>query len=126
MKKPILLILWILMSLILPACATNPDGLSKYDRLEAEIQTTEKAFERAKANLASFERQAEEAGQWFEYKSQCKSNDGIWFCPNGAAANDRDKATTTEALVRSYSQEKFAGCGCTTTSEMREIMRRMF
>lgn len=126
MKKAILLILWILMSLFLPACAST-DGISKYDRLEAEVRTTEKAADRAKANLASFERQAEEAGHWFEYKSQCTSNDGIWYCPSGAAANNkRNEPTTTESLVRSYNQEKFAGCRCTTSSQMREMMRRIF
>lgn len=127
MKKPILLILWILMSLIMPACATNPDDISKYDRLEAEVRTTEKAHEKAKTSLASFERQAEEAGHWFEYKSQCKSNGGIWYCPSGAAASDkRSDPKTTEQLVRNYNQEKFASCSCTTSSKMREMMRRIF
>ena len=107
--------------------ATNPDGLSKYDRLEAEIKTTEKAHERAKANLASFERQAEKAGQWFEAKSECVGNSGIWYCPNGAATtNKRNAPITTETLVRNYKEEKFAGCGCASSSQIREIMRRIF
>lgn len=120
MKKAILFILWLIMSLIMPACATN-DGLTKYEQLEAEAKITGD-----NSKLDRFEREAEKAIQFFDYKRECMSSKGtVWYCSNGAASSQsKNKIPTTGRIIKDYRKEKFAACGCATAREIREIMRR--
>ena len=122
MKKAILFILWLLISLVLPACAT--DGLTRYDRIEAKAAITGD-----NSKLEAYEKKIERAGMWFEHKSECTKTAGqLWFCPRGAAAKDRRrnrKPISTDTLVRDYDQERWASCGCITASQMRDITRRI-
>jgi len=115
MKKPILVILWLLLSLILPACGTN----SSYDALEAEAKRTGDT-----ERLDKFERIAEKAILHFEYKNACIASNKIWFCPHGAQAKTRRHQPTIEEVVKDYQKEKWSWCGCSSQADMRRILNR--
>ena len=115
MKKAILVILWLLLSLMLPACA----GPMTYEQLEAEAEITGDD-----TKLKKFEADADAAAQWFEFKTECTTAKMVWFCKRGASASRRgSRPMSTEQLVRAYRREWAAGCGCATPGQMRELMK---
>ena len=118
MKKAILALLWLLLSLILPACAP----MMTYEELSAEAELTGD-----NTKLERFELQAEKAQAHFQNKAACMRASGvIWYCSHGAGAKERRRnqlPKSIEQIVRDYRTDKFAGCGCVSHSAMRRAMR---
>ena len=105
MKKAALAILWLILSLILPAC-----GTTSYAEMEAEAEITGD-----NTKLEAFDVQADKAAMFFAHKRQCMSTNGlIWFCKRGHASTRHRKPASIEQLVRDYRREKASGCGCGT------------
>ena len=118
MKKAILVVLWLLLSLILPACGP----MMTYEELSAEAERTGD-----NTKLERFERQVEKAEAHFKNKALCSKTSGVlWYCSRGASVKPQRRnqpPKSIEAIVRDYRTEKFAGCGCVTASALRQILR---
>ena len=118
MKKTLLIIFWLLLSLIMPACSLAPRVTYEQLSLEAELtgDTTK---------LDKFEAKADKAALFFEHKRLCLlEHKSLWFCPHGMASKRHGrKEPTIEQLIRMHRIEKDARCGCVTNAQMHEVFR---
>ncbi len=119
MKKTLLVLLWLLLSLILPACAP----LVTYEELSAEAELTGD-----KTKLEKFEDRADKAAIHFEHKAICEQNrNTAWHCSHGTPVKERRKnrpPKSIEVTVRDYRKEKFARCGCVSREALRDAFDR--
>ena len=123
MKKALLVILWLLLSLILPACQSM-----SYEEIEVAA-TRPDATEKEVKRLERYENTIEKANAHFEQKYGCFQQKGVmWFCPNGASAKEprRGHIQTTEELVRAYRKEQFSHCGCANSRAVMRALARGF
>ncbi len=119
MKKAVLVLLWLLLSLVMPACAP----MMTYEELSAEAELTGD-----NTKLERFERQAEEAELHFKNKAAClASHRAFWYCSQGSGVKKERRnqpPKSIEQIVRDYRKERDAHCGCASRDALRDMMRR--
>ena len=119
MKKTILIVLYLLLSLIMPGCATTG-----YDEVEAEAVITGDT-----TKLDRLDRTAERATEYYRRRTKCiKSGDMTWMCRGSETRLTKRgniEGETIDGLLRRYRHDRFASCGCVNTRDLEESMRRI-
>lgn len=108
--KRILILLWILLSALLPACSATP---FKYDDLEAEAKRTGDT-----TRLERYEARVSEAEQFYEARSACiRHNDYVWTCVDRQRFDAARPPQSADELLRVYRFDRF-NCSCQIKREL--------
>lgn len=111
MKKPLLVLLWLLLALILPSCQPYMTYDEMTDAHAASTDPEEKT--KLEKRIESFERDAERAQHFYEAKHVCEiASHSVWLCVGSSIEiNRRTSPKTLDELVKAYRTERHV-CGC--------------
>ncbi len=110
MKKALLVFLYLLLSLLLPACSSTP-AVPYYDRLYIKAEATGDW-----SRVEKYEADAEKAEAWEQHKAACNETNGyVWFCMRHGGLTRAPKDP-----VQAYRRER-GECACVSRSELRRI-----
>lgn len=119
MKKPLLVLLWLLLALILPSCQPHMTYEEMTDAHEVAVTPKEKA--ELEKRIETFERDAERAQLFYENKYACEaSGEHAWFCTHRGAQRHERPVESIDDLVREYRRERH-DCGCARRDSLRDL-----
>jgi hypothetical protein len=119
-SKGLLALLWMLLSLLLPACAPS----LTYSEMSEQYLVTEDPEEKAalRERIEKFEQDADASILFFESVSACAaSKEHVWFCRGDTMVSDFEMFhADIDKRVRIYRRLR-RSCGC---AERDEVLKR--